>query len=502
MIVDELVARIGLEFTGAENAAKAVKSLNNFRSAALGVGGVLFALQGAMQAVAISVAETVDGYGDFGQAVGASIETLETLTAAAEQSGGGFEDVQRALKTLTDQAGAAAKGNETSAASFARLGVNIHQANGRIKTADELINDVADGLSKMQDPAAQVNVAIDLLGKGAIKLLPALTNGRKGMQGFRAEMERLGVVMSVNTNQRFQKLGDAIDMLKLRATGAKNNLAQAFLPFTESAIGKLNDFLDKNAPRFFEFGQRFANFVTAPFALFADILNSLPANITALLAAGAALTAVFTIPAVAVLALALLIAAIAEDIEAFVHGQESQLGELVHEWQNFLNVFRDLDREAKGFASSLTRILRLAADIAGLFSAGSTGRKRAFADLTQITGIDALADFFDRNGSGFGGQASILLDRFGPAVDTAAPGGRQLPEVTAIPRESIPVSPLANEFLVPQSQNSSSGVPIMLAPQVTINAQTNASPEEMRAAAEQAILGAAEEISDMSGVRK
>ncbi len=486
MIIDELVARIGIDFTGAQSAANAVKSLNSFKAAALGVGGVIAGLSAAVTGIALSVAETVDQYADFGNAVGASVETIQTLTAAAEQSGGSFEDVQRGLKTLTDQAGAAAKGNATSQESFARLGVSVQGANGHIKTADQLIEDVADGLSKLKDPASQVNAAIDVLGKGAIKLLPALTAGRAGMQGFRAEMERIGVVMSETSNKRFQKLGDSIDMLKLRATGAKNILAQAFLPFAENTVAKLTQFLENSAGGLFEFGQRFASVVTAPFELFMTIIRALPSELVGVIAAGAALTAVFTLPAVAVLALAVLIAAISEDINAFLKGQPSLLGDVVNGWQNFLGALRDVDDTAKGIEAVFSRIVRILGDVAGFTFGEGINRKRAFRDFQDATGITGVSNFFDRDGGGVGGSIGAFGNSARGLLTSDIASNAQLRA------DSLIAQPRSQPFSFAKASGITLNAP------VTINA-ANLSESELRAAIEDGLLGVAVQLTSVSG---
>lgn len=455
MIVDELVARIGLEFNGAAAAAKAVASLDTFKAAALGVGGVLVGLQSAMVGLAVNVANTVDDYADFGDVVGASVETLQALTGAAESAGGDFGDVQRGLKTLVDTAGNAAKGNEAAAGAFAQLGVSVFGANGHVKNADQLIGDVADGLSRIPDPARQVNAAIDVLGKGAIKLLPALTGGRRGMEGFRAEMERIGVVMSKTSNERFKKLGDQLDGLKLRATGAKNILAQAFLPFAEEGIGRLTQFFEQNIGRLAEFGTRFGNLVVAPFQIFQKVIQGLPNDILALSGAAIALAAIFTSPAVAILALTVLIAAIAEDINNFLDGQESQLGVVIKEWKNFTFQIRDLGETADSTFGKLYRL--------GNFL-GTLGKA-----------VNPFAD-------------PVSDQEISNAYELLIQGGiKKLPSVTGTPPPTVPAAT--------RRQNVTVNAP------VNING-SNLSEAELRAAIEAGLTGAAEEISDMAGVRR
>jgi hypothetical protein len=388
MIVEELVARIGLDFRGAAAAAQAVKSIDGIRAAALGVGGVFAALGASMTAATVSTAKAIDDFADFGETVGASVETLQTLTFAAEQAGGSFGDVQVGLRTLANVAGNAAQGNEAAAESFARLGARVTDTNGKVRGTEDILNDVANGLQRLPAGAARVNAAMDVLGRGAVKLIPALSNGREGLQDLRAEAERIGFVLDKQTTKRFQKLGDNLDMLGARATGLKNLLGKAFLPFVENQVGRLNKFLDENANNIASFFGRLSSLVGGPLELLGRAVGVLVEGLAGLgkvspilstiIIGGGLMAAAFLSPVIAIGVLTAAVAILAEDFNAFFNGKDSAIGRAIASSKTLTDVLttlRDLMANiTTGFGDAAYRI----------FSGDTTDRDQTRANIQAI----------------------------------------------------------------------------------------------------------------------
>lgn len=386
MIVEELVGRIGLDFTGAQQAAQAVKSISSITGALGAVGGIMLATKAAFEALAIGVADEVGDMKDFGDAVGISVQAIQGLGAAAIPTGASMEDVTVGLRKLADSAANAAKGNEAAEDSFAGLGVRVTDARGRIKPLETLLNDVSNGLSRIKDPAKQVSLAMDILGRGGVKLLPALRGGSDSLNSVRKEAERLGVVMSEDTVQQFARVDDAFDGLKLRATGFRNIFAKAFAPEVEKSLKALTYFYDKNADKIEEISKRIASVVTKPFTLmtetisiaikaFSEFFGRLEGWEQVLIGFGllvAGLALAFLLPAAPILILTALIAAIMEDIQNFRDGMPSLIGDIVKEWDNFKFHIEDLSKETTGFLGVLTSlldtILKIGSAIGSVFS--------------------------------------------------------------------------------------------------------------------------------------
>ncbi len=386
MIVEELVGRIGLDFTGAEQAAKAVKAVNSVGGALGAVGGIMLATKAAFEALAIGVADEVGDLKDFGDALGISVQAIQTLGAAAIPTGASMEDVTTGLRKLADSAANAAKGNESMEESFAALGVRVTDARGRVKPLEALLNDVSNGLSRIKDPAKQVSLALDVLGRGGVKLLPALRNGSDSLAGVRKEAERLGVVMGEDTVQQFARVDDAFDSLKLRATGARNIFAKAFAPEVEKTLNKMIKLYDENADKIDEIARRVASVITKPFTLLFDTvgivakalgdffvrLEPWQQALFGMAIAVGALAIAFSLPVVPILILTALIAAIFEDIQNFRDGMPSLIGDIVKEWDNFKFHIEDLSKSTSGFLGILTglldTVLKVGSAIGSVFS--------------------------------------------------------------------------------------------------------------------------------------
>lgn len=410
MIIEELVAKIGLDFTGAANAAKAVRAIDGIKGAFVGVGGIFAALATSLAANTLSVAGAIDDYSDFGNTVGLSVQTLQTLTLAAEQAGGSFDDVRTGMRSLTNLAGSAAKGNATAAASFAELGVHVTGAGGKLRSTEDILKDVADGLEKLPPGSARVNAAMGLLGRGAIKLIPALAGGSAGLADMRAEAERIGFVLDEQTTERFGKLGDGIDNLKARFTGLRNLLGKAFLPSVEKAVAGLTGFLDRNTGDIAKYFERVGNVVGGTLSLivktidvvitgFQALANTSP--ILAALVGGAILFAAALLsPAIAVGLLAVAIGILGEDFNAFLNGKDSAIGAIIKKFETLQKVVEAISYVASG---------KVGSDLYDAFDTEQNDRKRenlrgmisrrsAASKISPLNGIGRAQNIYESVG--------------------------------------------------------------------------------------------------------
>ncbi len=405
MIVEELVGRIGLETHGFDRATAALKQVRSLHAAFGAIGGVMFAAQAAFQALTVSVADEVGDLEDFGNAVGISVQGIQALGAAAIPTGASMEDVTTGLRKLADSAANAAKGNESAQESFGALGISVFGANGRIKPLEQLLNEVSNGLSNLKDPAQQVGLAIDILGRGGVKLLPALRNGADSLANVRKEAERLGVVMSEDTVKRFSRVDNAFDGLKLRAQGFRNIIAKAFLPSTQKTLDTLTSFYDKNADKIEDIAKRIASVVTKPVTLIMDSIGAAGAffaqlgpmtqGVLGLAGAFIALAVAMAIPAAPFLILAFLVAAVLEDIQNFRDGLPSLLGDVVKEFDNFKFSLEELTKSDNLFVASLAAIVRgitaVAQALGSLLSFDTKKIHDSFGELSDLVTGDSAS---------------------------------------------------------------------------------------------------------------
>jgi hypothetical protein len=250
------------------NTVDSLKAINPAAALAVGGLGALTAAGVAATKQAIALADSLLVVADR---TGITVEALSGLKFAAEQSNASFSDVQAGLRFLARNADAAAHGNDRAAASFKRIGVNIKDANGNLKTADQLFGDVAEGVSKLSGPMEQAAVSAQLLGRqSGPALVPLLSQGRAGLEAFRKEAEALGLIISTGFARKADEFGDKMNVLKQVSIGFGQVLGDALLPAINDFLGELI----RTAPKAlenFKVGLLTTNFLLQKFSAFNSI---------------------------------------------------------------------------------------------------------------------------------------------------------------------------------------------------------------------------------------
>ena len=198
--------------------------------------------------------------GELSQQLGIGTTALQTYRFAATQAGVEQSNLESAISTFTRTVGDAAAGGAKQLAFFNELGVGILDANGRLRDTEEILLDVAEALSLIDDPARRAALEVDGFGKSGQKLDTILADGRDGIQEYREEMERLGLYLSDEqirnadrATDAFAKLRYEIDLMIQRiATGLAGPLAD-FLEWGRElgkpspGVEKLNALVDLTA---------------------------------------------------------------------------------------------------------------------------------------------------------------------------------------------------------------------------------------------------------------
>jgi hypothetical protein len=98
---------------------------------------------------------------------------------------------------------------------------------------------VANRMAAITDPAERTRFAIDTFGKAGAAMIPMLSGGAAGLAEFRAEAERLGLVMSTEDANAADALGDAMDKVTGSMKGAAMQIGAALAPY----VTKLADII-------------------------------------------------------------------------------------------------------------------------------------------------------------------------------------------------------------------------------------------------------------------
>ena len=175
------------------------RSVNQAKRAlgALGIGlsAVLFTrmIKGAL--------DTQDELSKLSQKVGISVESLVGLKHAGELAGVSFEGMQKGLKTLSTQMFDASMGLMESKRNFAALNIEVKAADGSLRSAEDVMIEMADKFAVMRDGTEKTALAVKLFGRAGLDMIPMLNEGSEALAKMSAEGRALNPITAESARQ-------------------------------------------------------------------------------------------------------------------------------------------------------------------------------------------------------------------------------------------------------------------------------------------------------------
>lgn len=242
----DLIAKIGGYIAPIDKAKRKTKEATDDISGYWKNVGLAAASAGAAYVAGLAVLvkgsiDAADELSKTSQIVGVAVEDLSGLNHAADLSGVSLDELSASLNKLNKVNAQAYDGTGKGAKAYDALGISVKNADGTLKDNYQLMNEIADAFSKMEDGAQKSALAQDLLGKSGAKLIPLLNGGSKGIADFRAEAERLGLVIDEKTAKASEEFNDNLSRLQSVATGLGNKLARDIVPVLAEFTSTLAD---------------------------------------------------------------------------------------------------------------------------------------------------------------------------------------------------------------------------------------------------------------------
>lgn len=239
-------------------------------------------------AMAFSVNQTVDLAGaidDFSKQVNVGAETLQEWEYGAVQAGASAEEFKSGVRDLAKNLGLAANGSGRAGPVLKALGVALKDANGNLRTTDELLPEIADKIAKVKDPTLQAAAASRMFGGAGIKLLPWLKQGSAGMAEVAKRARELGIVMSQDAVTQAEAFGDQMVEFKAQLAGVRNTIVSAMIPALSGMLTRLSEMLVKYRPQIEAFAASFGEQLPGRLEAIANGVSSLVSGLQPLISA-------------------------------------------------------------------------------------------------------------------------------------------------------------------------------------------------------------------------
>ena len=247
--VSNLTEKFGVHLP--QGITNALNSMNSFSA------GTVAAMAGAAAAIAgvaagvkalfettLESAQKADDLLTKSAITNLSTTLLQELEYASSMIDVDVETITGSMSKLTTKIADAAGGNEGLKESFRSLGVSITEADGSLRSSEDVFFDVIDALGEMGNDTERDAMAMSLLGKSAQDLNPLIKQGTGTLKEYMAAADENFVL----TEDEIKALGDLSDQVeenKKRWEAIKMELSAQFAPIATKVLETFGKLVEK-----------------------------------------------------------------------------------------------------------------------------------------------------------------------------------------------------------------------------------------------------------------
>jgi CII-binding regulator of phage lambda lysogenization HflD len=193
------------------NAMAGINSAVATTMRALGALGIGISVLGFTRLISNSL-KAQDELSKLSQKTAIAVETLAGLKHVSDQTGVGFDGLQKGLKTITTQMFDAAGGSIEMQRNFKLLRLDVREVDGQLKSSEKMMLEVADRFAGMADGAEKSALAVKLFGRAGLDMIPMLNMGSEKIAMMIAEGQRLNPVTAESARMA-ELFNDNMDVL-------------------------------------------------------------------------------------------------------------------------------------------------------------------------------------------------------------------------------------------------------------------------------------------------
>ena len=240
----DIAGKFGVQLP--DGAAKAAEALNGINAgAALAVTGLGLLVSAIIKAekALISMTKESAAYADniltLSLTTGQTTDQLQEFSYASELIDVSLDTLQGSLTKLTNNMQDTANGTGNAQAAFQQLGVSVTDADGHLRSANDVFYDAIDALGDVTNATERDALAMDIFGRSAQDLNPLIVQGSDTLREYAQEAHDMGYVLDNDALAALGAVDDAYQRLQKTQEGVKNQLSEQFAPY-------LTEFYEKN----------------------------------------------------------------------------------------------------------------------------------------------------------------------------------------------------------------------------------------------------------------
>ena len=222
-----------------------------------GVSMAAGAVVGALGAAAVKSGAWADDINTMSKVYGIGTRELQKYSAAAQLVDVDVETIAKSHVKLEKSMYAASTGSSTASEAFSKLGVNIYDANGNLRSGDAVWNDAIKALGSMENETERDAIAMQLMGKSAAELNPLIEDGGETYKRLSKTLKKYDLdFIDQDTLDQANEFNDSLDTIKAIGLVTIQNLGTKLAGYLAPAmskvvgwVGKIAQWLSKLSPR-------------------------------------------------------------------------------------------------------------------------------------------------------------------------------------------------------------------------------------------------------------
>lgn len=241
-VVNGLTSKLGIQLPdGMKSSMNAMGSLDAQSLALAGgfaaVAAAIVKVEKAMISMTKESASFADNIITLSMQTGQSTQQLQEFAYASELIDVSVDTLQGSLTKLTNNMQDTMNGTGNAKASFEALGVSVTNADGSMRSANDVFYETIDALGQVKNETERDAMAMDIFGRSAQDLNPLIIQGSKTLKAYADEAHNMGYVLDDEALSALGAVDDAYQRLQKTQEGVKNQLAVEFAPYLEEFYG-------------------------------------------------------------------------------------------------------------------------------------------------------------------------------------------------------------------------------------------------------------------------
>ncbi|MDE0011587.1 MAG: hypothetical protein OXU36_10585 [Candidatus Poribacteria bacterium] len=170
---------------------------------------------------------------------GLSTTKIQELTHAGGIAGTEIEAMANASGKFAKVIGDSERGLSTAKDALGKLGIQLRDNNGVMKSQDELFEEAIMKLQAMKGGTEKMALAQEVFGRGGREMLPILNMSAKQFAALKNEAHDLGTVLSADAVKALDTMDDELTRITGSIKGVGLGIAQDAIPLMEDLIATI-----------------------------------------------------------------------------------------------------------------------------------------------------------------------------------------------------------------------------------------------------------------------